>query len=480
MPSLLVAKPKKPPRVDHAPEAETFEVAEEAVVIAELAGLHLDDWQEYALWRSMGMTDGRWAAFETGLVVPRQDGKTEILVARCLSALFSETTDSRLSIYTAHEYKTAREVFIRTRQLLDPPRDADPDLVADGRLLDQVKTIRTANGEEAIELHNGRRLRFLARTSGSGRGFTGDLVILDEAYRLNLEQMAALLPTLSARPNPQVYYASMGPMDDSEVQLSIRQRALEGGEDLCYLEWSIPDDASIDDVEGWKSSNPAEPHRITIAHMRKERAALGDEEFARERLCSHTRKHHAVIPADVWFRLADRKSVTVGPVRFAVDIPPERNSASIAVAGSRADERPHIELIEHRPGVEWVQPRLLELLKAHRKSVVVLDPSSAAGSLISGLTAANHKPVLVSGREMAQACGQFYDTAQTGGMAWRPGPHEAVVAAAVDAGRKRPVGDAWAWHRRDTSVDISPLVALTLALYGMQTQARKRRRVIAG
>ena len=36
----------------------------------------------------------------------------------------------------------------------------------------QVSRIRTAAGAEAVELKDGKRLRFVARSSGSGRGFT--------------------------------------------------------------------------------------------------------------------------------------------------------------------------------------------------------------------------------------------------------------------------------------------------------------------
>ena len=37
---------------------------------------------------------------------------------------------------------------------------------------------------------------------------------------------------------------------------------------------------------------------------------------------------------------------------------------------------------------------------------------------------------------------------------------------AVKGATKRPLGDAWAWSRRKSTVDISPLVAATLALWG--------------
>jgi hypothetical protein len=37
----------------------------------------------------------------------------------------------------------------------------------------------------------------------------------------------------------------------------------------------------------------------------------------------------------------------------------------------------------------------------------------------------------------------------------------------------RPLGDAWAWARRGVSVDISPLVAVTLAKWGLGAQVEE-------
>jgi hypothetical protein len=42
----------------------------------------------------------------------------------------------------------------------------------------------------------------------------------------------------------------------------------------------------------------------------------------------------------------------------------------------------------------------------------------------------------------------------------------AALTAAVRGASRRPMGDAWAWSRKNSLVDISPLVAVTLALWG--------------
>jgi hypothetical protein len=45
-------------------------------------------------------------------------------------------------------------------------------------------------------------------------------------------------------------------------------------------------------------------------------------------------------------------------------------------------------------------------------------------------------------------------------------------------GAKRPLGDAWAWSRK-AAVDISSLVAVTLALWGAAAQKSKRTPLVA-
>jgi hypothetical protein len=44
-----------------------------------------------------------------------------------------------------------------------------------------------------------------------------------------------------------------------------------------------------------------------------------------------------------------------------------------------------------------------------------------------------------------------------------------LANAAVAGAMTRPLGDAWAWSRKNSTVDISPLVACTLALWGLET-----------
>jgi hypothetical protein len=74
------------PRICHVPEYVSS-AGEEAVDLAAMAGLYLDPWQQFELAHSLGeRADGKWAAFEVGTVIPRQNGKDAMLEARELAA----------------------------------------------------------------------------------------------------------------------------------------------------------------------------------------------------------------------------------------------------------------------------------------------------------------------------------------------------------------------------------------------------------
>ena len=182
------------PRIASVPPSAWSE-GDRVADLAAAVGLHLDDWERWVLDQGLGRTEDRqWAAFEKALIVSRQNGKGAVLEALELAALFLDDFDTDLILHSAHEFKTASEAFRRIQGRID----------SHPLFKRRVKQVYLQRGAESIELKNGKRLRFVARSSGSGRGFSADLVILDEAYELGDAAMAALLPTLSARPNPQI------------------------------------------------------------------------------------------------------------------------------------------------------------------------------------------------------------------------------------------------------------------------------------
>ena len=440
------------PRIELVPPHVSTSGAE-AVELCAAFGVHLDPWQAHVLDGALGeREDGKWSAFEVGLIVPRQNGKGEVLLARQLAGLF--LLDERLIMHSAHEYKTAAEAFARIKAVID----------GSDELRRHVAKVRTSHGEEGIELRNGNRLRFVARSKGSGRGFTADCIILDEAYELGPEQMAAMLPTLSARPNPQVWYASSAGMEGSTQLTAVRERGIAGNNaGLAYYEWSADHRADSDDLDAWAEANPALGIRISAEFIERERAAMPEIEFRRERMgIWDDASTNAVIPFDVWDAQIDRTSQPLDPLTFAIDIAPDRSASSIGVCGRRPDGKWHVEVAKAELGTAWV---VNEIVRMRRWSTapVVIDNIGPAASLVSALTEAGVDVKLINGAEYAAACGLYYDEALSGRLHHID---QTPLTAAVQGARTRPLGDRWVWNKRDAGVDITPLVSTTLALHG--------------
>ncbi|MGN7136778.1 terminase [Streptomyces pseudogriseolus] len=463
------------PPIQVAPPAVST-AGQEAIDLAARAGLVLDPWQQHVLRVGMGeKPDGSWASFEVAVNVPRQNGKGGIIEARELWGLF--IGGEELILHSAHEFKTAKNAFKRIERLIRQTPD----------LHKRVKTYRQTVGEEGIELHTGQLLRFIARSKGSGRGFTGHCNIMDEDMILGDNEMDALLPTMAAVQDPQIWYLGSAGIGAPSVQLGrLRRRALAaieaGGTDpsLAYMEWSAdphvdecPQDCTAhddqDSDEAVLKSNPGVGYRLSLEKVARERATLSKDGYARERLGvgdypSDVADTWQVIGEDAWRALAAAESAPSDPVAFAIDMTPERSHAAIAVAGEWRGGT-HVEVVDHRPGTGWVVERAKELHDRWGPRCWVVDGAGPAGSLIADLEdALGVEVVQPKGREVAAACGQFYDAVAEQTLSHLD---QAPLAAALAGAQQRPLGDAWAWARRIVSVDISPLVAATLAKWGL-------------
>lgn len=480
-PNALPVLGSQTPRVFSAPPYAAS-TGPEAIDLARMAGLELDQWQQSHLTAALGESaPGKWAAREVGEVVPRQNGKNGELEARQLTGLF--LLEEALQIHSAHMADTSVEQCLRLEALIE----GTPELSR------RVKSIKHGKGDESVHLHRNRktgrapRLRFRTRTGGGGRGFSCDTLYLDEAMIIPEAFHGTLMPVLSARPNPQLWYT--GSAVDQEVHehglvlARVRIRGLKGDDpSLVYLEFSLaaenPDDVTEEmaaDPLNWARANPALGIRIALENVESELRAMSPRTFAVERLGVGDWPRTdgldgVVITPEEWAGLADEDSEALDPVCFAFDVTPDRSRAAIGAAGRRSDKLGHVEVIEHKRGTGWVIPRLLEL-KAHKPIAVVADGGSPAASLLPELEKAGIKVELISAKEHAQACGAFFDDVDQGTLRHLGTPE---LAAAIAGAVKRPLGDAWAWSRRNSSIDISPLVAITLASWGARTLARPK------
>lgn len=501
------------PRVCHFPRY-AFSSGLEAIELAASAGLILDPWQQLAIQLGLGETsEGRWAAFQVALIVARQNGKGAIL--ECLALFWLFGTNERLIGHSAHEYKTAMEAFRRVLSLI-----TNTDY-----LRKKVKKVINTNGEEGIELLNGNRLRFMARSKGAGRGFSFDKLIWDEAYALTGEQQDAQLPTLSAMPNPQIWLTSSPPLDalSGGALFKLRRLAEAGADGLVFLDYGLAgsldnlEAINLDDQEAALKANPAAPHRISPEAMARERMAMGEVGYARERLGIWPPDLSAgftVISKDQWEALADpysgkeryedlpgHESVRywpppdappsdprwhapgtklVGRPALAVHVSPRNQgqvTASIGLAQARHDGKRHIELIKAGTGTSWLVPNLVTLARKINACGITIDPGSPAVSILAdletALTEADMDTTLIvkmGARDVAAAFGMIYDAATGADQEARNVVHlgQSELELQIGAAGTRPVGtDGRTWDQRNAAIGITGLVSVTHALFGL-------------
>lgn len=404
-------------------------------------------------------------------------GKSLALEIAALAAIYLH--DIRV-VYTAHLMATSRRVRERIQNLIQSTPALDKE----------VKQIRVANEEQSIALKSGARIDFVARSASSARGWSGDMIFMDEAFALADDHIGALMPIMFARPNWQLWYVSSAGKPASHPLRRIRQRGIDGEPNLAYYEWSVDEkvyrenpEAVASDPKMWALANPGLGIRITPETLKVAQRTMDETEFAREVLGVWDDPRGApLIDPIAWARLLDPLSLIQGTLVFALDVSPGLESGAIGVAGLRDDGLAHVEItsrdgkLDHRPGTDWIVPRVMELQQEWQPAAWVLDPGGPAGALVTELADAGIEVQAVNTRELTQACGGFLKAA-TSAPTTSSIRHRGQLALdeAVRAAKKRDVGDGgWAFGRRVTELDISPLVAVTLALHGLAVHGSSR------
>jgi len=482
------------PRILHLPpDVHSHDDAEEAIELANAYGLAdghpLDESQQFTIRAAMGTrADGSWAAATVADFEGRQNGKNDSIGAREFWGLI--LGGNRLQIHTAHEFPTANESFLRLVAVFENYDD----------LRRKVARIRYANGEQGIELLTGQRLKYKARTGGSGRGFAkADLVVYDEAQHLAGEHVAASGPTRLANPNSQSWYAGSGGLPTSRLAWQLRKRAIRGGAGrLSYVEHTaeiVAFDAN-DRIVSRRPIDLLDPQALAAANFAYRRrnphetyAALLDELgvdlFSRECLCiwdpliDDIDGAPAKIPAEKWESAEVAELVAINPGEITIGFEVDIDGASAAIGIAAGDlTAPYVELVEFMHGVGGLPARLVELIHEWNPITVGCNASGPAGSQVAAVLQAfrkadidDDKLTLLSATEYRRGCGGFYSALIEDRM--RRAPDQEELDDAVENAAEHIVGDLFEFNRRKATVPLSPLGAVVVAHQLLPTEREK-------
>ncbi|GAB3429861.1 hypothetical protein [Actinophytocola sediminis] len=499
--STLLTDSRPRPRVEGYPEFRASK-GELAVKLAARAGLILDPWQQESLRIMMAVRpDGRWVCRHYCEWVPRQNGKGAIIEARTLAGFL--LLGEQEIVWSAHEFKTANKEFVRLKKLVrklgTEVRPGDPSLldipIRPGQPPIRVKVSSGNDNKGFTRLDTGATILFVARSDGSGRGFSGDLIVLDESFALTPEHQDAMQPTMRARPNPQVVYVSTPPLNGNSGEIMFEMRARAEAEDfkrLGYRDWGAAGDLDhleqidLDDRALWAATNPAYGIRIDDEDVEDDRRTMtsrGGRGFARECLGIWPLPvgvaGGSIAKAD-WETLLDPMSTRDRSAGLAigVDLSLHRDYAAIFLFGRQPDGRGHARIVDYVAGTDWVVPRLEVLAELHEPVTIAMGRNTFT-FLKTQLTAAKFtEPVdpkkpkrgdlaVMTAADQAAACTQLIQATRL--HTFRVKPDEElpeILNDAVAGAKTRRTGETIAWAHKSEDDETSPVGAMTAARWG--------------
>ena len=461
-------------------------------------GIELIPWQKWLVIHAFEVKDdpidGWRLRFRTVIVeVGRQNGKTTL---SCIIALyFLYQLKAGLVLGTAQDVSNAEDVW---QSCVDMAQSNE-------ELSEAIQHVWYTNGSKRLQLKGNRDYRVRASNRKAGRGKSADLVLLDELREHQTwDAWAALSKTGMARKNSLLWCMSNAGDGTSVVLRHFRLRAhaqlkdpdgivkalgeseliadeSADGSALALFEWSADPEADPGDVNAWRQANPSLGYTIEMSSLKAAHADDPADVFKTECLCQWvTTVITPPFPVDSWDAGKDEDSRIAddSPLWFGVDISADRTRSSIAVCGKRTDGAWHVELAEYRAGTGWLAKWFIQAAPNYQGGMRVALQSKGApiASMMDVLAAIDGVEVIeCAGKDVAGWCGRLYDAVAAStedDIDAVPVYHitQPALDLAANVASTRPLGDgAWAWDRNKSTEDISPLVAVTMAL-GAATQ----------
>ena len=303
----------------------------------------------------------------------------------------------------------------------------------------------------------------------AGRGLSLDLAVVDEAFaHEDLTLVGALAPTMAARRHAQLWVVSNAGSYRSGLWRHYtdigRASVTDPTSPVCWLEWAAADDADINDTTAWAEANPTLdlPGGVSSRALADAATTLDASTFGREHLNIWSDLSMLVgIDPLVWAACCDHDATIGTELALGIDVTPDRDRGALVAAG-QVEDRIALEVIETTGDLERLCARTAKVAVDWGAPVVV-DRGAPAASMIPALERAGAQVRLINFPELVRACGDFHDAVVAVRVAHR-GDYR--LTDAVAAATKRHAGDAWVWRRRGNG-DISPLVAATLAAWGI-------------
>lgn len=447
----MAAKPKYATK----PRSRARNIGQRVANVAERLGTPLMPWQREFVDVATQLKYGKFERRTALATVPRQSGKTVLVQAVALDRMIHN--DGMYGIYIAQTRSAAASRL----------RDMGKKLVRSG--IDPLAKITLGVGNERLLMSNGSVLEVQSPNADSTHGESVDLAIIDEAWAVDEIVLEGILPAMSARPDSQLFMISTaGTVADSHLlnrYCDLARENVQGS--IAYVEYSMPDDAHPFDVERWPEWMPALGHTVDSATIIDQMDKLDAGKFRRAYGNIPTATSGEAIPLDWWNAQKADHPIPRG-VTIAADA--TRKGAAVAIAYQLetvdGDTVWHLDPWEWRPADQspaWVVETIRSLARYGPEDIAI-DPASELSAHLPAIQevadqfgVALRKFTL---RERCMADQWLHNGLRDGSITHG---HMVALEEAVEGAVTRSVGDLWRFDRMRSLVDVSPLIACSMA-----------------
>lgn len=468
------------PRVDIYKNGDIW-LADKTIQLLEHYGVKLLPWQKAILYRWMAVEqdesgEWKWVNTDCGLLVPRQNGKSELIICRIIGGMIFL---GEAIIYTAHSDNTVKEIKRRIMQFFYDAESEIRDMLTD-------EFDKEPKSLDYVELRNRARCVFRTRTRTNGLGSTNDVLILDEDQEESDDQQEALLPTISSgkRQNHQTIRAGTPPSGGGKgtVFLRMRKTVLDGKTtDVCWQEWSVETITDVSDEEAWYIANPSLGYFLMKSAVKAESQKMAIDSFNKMRLGWIAGvENMRAISDDQWTPLGvDEKTypgdelvpLSENPnLVYAIKFAPDGSAVSLAVGVNMLDGRVHIELLERKAlsaGTGWLSKWLLERWRKANK--IVIDGAAGTQLLVEELVRSERKMskriLTPNVKEAGAAYAAFYEAIENKKLTHFNQP---ALNVSIRTVKRRSIGrdGMYGYASMNPDIQVDPTEAAAFAYYG--------------
>lgn len=485
--------------------------------------LKLYPWQKVLLCRMLELLPDGTLRFRTVVVlIARQNGKSTL--SQVLALWFMIVWGWPLVMGTAQDLETAEEVWQGAVDLVEE----------DDELSKLLKRVVKVNGKKALELKakdpggkpgkTGSRYKVKAANRRAGRGFTGNLIMLDELREhQNWEAWGAITKTTMAQAEALIlalsnagdltsivlrYLRKMGheavgdpdgiceeigasgptalelnelSEDDEDLDEDDLADFEQDEDTLGLFEYSTAPGLDKRDRQGWAQANPSLNWNPGFTERTIAAACRTDPEwvFRTEVLCQWSEGTlTGPFPPGAWDkgknpvetlpdgsqRVGEEHRI-VTDVVVGLDQSHDRSMTYVAFAGLRADGKAQVEIVAARHGSDWVKAYLMDPKRRGRiKSVAGQSKGAPISPLMVALDEDTEFDIPVvewSGSDLTAGWADTYDSVRD--CTVRHNPQPVLDIAAATAVLKVFSAGASIPDHRASPAEVAPLMAFTAA-----------------